>query len=81
MPTQRGRGEWFALERIEQRIIPDQKKHPQLWALPNQCRDQFDEVLGIPIVRSPAFANQPGAAVEIPADQKDGGTRFDESPT
>ena len=70
-PVERQLRKQLALERIEHRIIPEQQPDRELGATLDQRGQKFRERDGIAIVGLPALADQPGAAVDVPADNQD----------
>ncbi len=70
-PLQRQPRKQLALVGVEQRIVPQQQIDPQLRAAAHQLGEEFGERRRQPVVGLVAFADQPGPAVDVPAEHED----------
>ena len=71
IPAERERRERLALQRIEHRIVPGEQVHGQLGPLVHELRQKLAQRDRPAVVRLAVLADEPRAAVEIPADDED----------
>ncbi len=74
-PTHRRGRKQLALAGIEDRIVPHQNMNEELRTPFDDRGEEFDEAFGKSVVGPAVFADQPGAAVEVPADDEGGRAR------
>src|SRR5437763_287055 len=72
IPAELERGQRLALERIEQREIPAEQVDGQFGPLADEADQKLAQGDRPSVTRITVLADQSGAAVEVPADDKDG---------
>ena len=77
-PLQRQARQQLAFVGVKQRIVPEQQMDPKLGPAAHQGAEEIGRACRQAVVRRAALADQPGPAVDVPAEHEDAALRLEE---